>query len=76
MPNLPSGTVTFVFSDIEGSTALLKRLGDDHYADVLKTHRRIVRETFAKAGSLSAASACARSASEAGHKYPRTTCSS
>ena len=26
MPNLPSGTVTFVFSDVEGSTALLKRL--------------------------------------------------
>jgi class 3 adenylate cyclase len=46
MPNLPSGTVTFVFSDIEGSTALLKRLGDATYADVLRTHRRIVRETF------------------------------
>lgn len=48
MPNLPSGTVTFVFSDIEGSTALLKQLGDDAYADVLKTHRRLVRETFAQ----------------------------
>jgi class 3 adenylate cyclase len=47
MPNLPSGTVTFVFSDIEGSTALLKRLGDDGYAELLKTHRRLVRETFA-----------------------------
>jgi class 3 adenylate cyclase len=46
MPNLPSGTVTFVFSDIEGSTALLKRLGDATYAEVLRTHRRIVRETF------------------------------
>ncbi|MGH2401637.1 MAG: adenylate/guanylate cyclase domain-containing protein [Candidatus Limnocylindria bacterium] len=46
MPNLPSGTVTFVFSDIEGSTALLKQLGDERYADVLATHRRIVRETF------------------------------
>ncbi len=46
MPNLPSGTVTFVFSDIEGSTTLLKRLGDARYAEVLGTHRRIVRETF------------------------------
>lgn len=46
MPNLPSGTVTFVFSDIEGSTALLKRLGDERYATLLATHRRIVRETF------------------------------
>ena len=47
MPNLPSGTVTFLFSDIEGSTALLKRLGDEQYAELLRTHRRIVRETFA-----------------------------
>ena len=46
MPNLPSGTVTFLFSDIEGSTALLKQLGDEQYADLLRTHRRIVRETF------------------------------
>ena len=34
MANLPSGTVTFVFSDIEGSTTLLKALGDG-YGDVL-----------------------------------------
>ena len=47
MPNLPSGTVTFVFTDIEGSTSLLKRLGDAAYAELLATHRRIVRETFA-----------------------------
>ena len=48
MPNLPSGTVTFLFSDIEGSTALLKRLGDDAYASLLTEHRRLVRETFAQ----------------------------
>lgn len=47
MPNLPSGTVTFLFSDIEGSTTLLKRLGDAGYAELLATHRRLVRETFA-----------------------------
>ena len=46
MPNLPSGTVTFLFSDIEGSTALLKELGDEQYAELLRAHRRIVRETF------------------------------
>jgi class 3 adenylate cyclase len=46
VPELPGGTVTFVFTDIEDSTELLKRLGDD-YRSVLTTHRRIVRETFA-----------------------------
>lgn len=46
MPNLPSGTVTFVFSDIEGSTRLLKLLGDERYAELLAVHRRLVRETF------------------------------
>lgn len=47
MPNLPSGTVTFLFSDIEGSTALLKDLGDAGYASLLAEHRRLVRETLA-----------------------------
>jgi class 3 adenylate cyclase len=42
---LPSGTVTFVFSDIEGSTGLLKRLGE-RYADVIADHRRLVRACF------------------------------
>jgi class 3 adenylate cyclase len=45
--NLPAGTVTFVFSDIEGSTALLKRLGDAEYGQLLAIHRRLVREIFA-----------------------------
>src|ERR687895_2947148 len=44
---LPSGTVTFVFSDIAGSTALLKQLGDTEYATLLSVHRRLVREIFA-----------------------------
>ena len=46
MAELPSGTVTFVFTDIEHSTELLKRLGDG-YGDVLTRHRRIVRDVFA-----------------------------
>jgi class 3 adenylate cyclase len=45
MSALPSGTVTFVFSDVEGSTELLKRLGDG-YAELIADHRKIVRETF------------------------------
>ena len=51
MPGLPSGTVTFVFTDIEGSTELLKRLGE-RYGEVLGQHRRIVRETFATANGV------------------------
>jgi class 3 adenylate cyclase len=45
----PQGTVTFVFTDIEGSTALLKRLGD-RYADALADHRRLIRDDFAARG--------------------------
>ena len=50
MPDLPSGTVTFVFSDLEGSTRLLKELGDDGYVSMLGTHRALVREVFAAHG--------------------------
>jgi class 3 adenylate cyclase len=49
MESRPTGTVTFVFTDIEGSTALLKKLGE-RYGDVLSQHRRIVRDTFGAAG--------------------------
>jgi len=49
MPSLPSGTVTFVFTDIEESTALLQRLGDG-YAGILAEHRKIVREAFGANG--------------------------
>src|SRR6478735_10569630 len=51
MSGLPSGTVTFVFSDIEGSTALLKALGDG-YGDVLDTHRRLMRSCFSERGGV------------------------
>jgi class 3 adenylate cyclase len=40
---LPSGTVTFLFTDIEGSTKLLHELGE-RYAEVLGEHRRVLRE--------------------------------
>jgi class 3 adenylate cyclase len=45
VPELPRGTVTFAFTDVEDSTELLKRLGDG-YADLLTAHRKIIRETF------------------------------
>jgi DNA-binding NarL/FixJ family response regulator/class 3 adenylate cyclase len=49
MPELPSGTVTFLFSDIEGSTALLRQLRD-RYGDVLADHQRLLRSAFEEAG--------------------------
>ena len=42
----PDGTVTMLFSDIEGSTKLLEQLGDG-YADALGAHHRIVRAAIA-----------------------------
>ena len=51
MLELPGGTVTFVFTDIEDSTELLKRLGDD-YREVLTAHRRIVRDTFTRSDGI------------------------
>jgi ABC-type oligopeptide transport system substrate-binding subunit/class 3 adenylate cyclase len=45
--SLPEGTVTFLFTDIEGSTELLKQLGDK-YAVVLADQRRILREIFVR----------------------------
>lgn len=48
---LPSGTVTLVFTDIEGSTRLLARIGD-RYAQVLAEHRRLLREAFAQSGGV------------------------
>jgi DNA-binding NarL/FixJ family response regulator/class 3 adenylate cyclase len=45
---LPTGTVTFLFTDVEGSTALVDRLGD-RYGDVMADHRRLLREAVAAA---------------------------
>jgi class 3 adenylate cyclase len=49
LSTLPAGTVTFLFSDIEGSTRLLERLGD-RYEVVDRDHRRILRERLGEAG--------------------------
>src|SRR5688500_555475 len=45
MGSLPTGTVTFLFTDIEGSTRLLQQVGDS-YNQILETHSRIVREAI------------------------------
>jgi adenylate/guanylate cyclase family protein len=47
MRELPRGTVTFLFTDIEGSTRLLQGLGEG-YADALAEHRRVLREAFVR----------------------------
>jgi predicted ATPase/class 3 adenylate cyclase len=46
--DLPSGTVTFLFTDIEDSTQLLRGLGSEGYSAALAAHRRTVREAVAR----------------------------
>jgi predicted ATPase/class 3 adenylate cyclase len=52
MDALPTGTVTFLFADIEGSTRLLQALGDDRYAALLALHRAVLREAIAAEGGV------------------------
>jgi predicted ATPase/class 3 adenylate cyclase len=47
---LPTGTVTFLFTDIEGSTNLLRDLGDAAYGALLERHRDLVEDAVARAG--------------------------
>jgi predicted ATPase/class 3 adenylate cyclase len=49
---LPTGAVTFVFTDIEGSTRLVEALGPERYGDVLDVHRHLLREAFAANGGI------------------------
>jgi predicted ATPase/class 3 adenylate cyclase len=42
MSELPTGTVTFLFTDVEGSTALLTRIGEEAYGELLAEHSRLV----------------------------------
>src|SRR5215212_8109409 len=48
---LPSGTVTFLFSDVEGSTRLLREHGEG-YAELLGEHRAVLRDSFARHGGV------------------------
>lgn len=49
---LPSGTVTFLFTDVEGSTRLLLQLGEARYGRELREHRRLLRAAFARHGGV------------------------
>ena len=53
MRDLPSGTVTLLFTDIEGSTRLLHQLGE-RYGDSLAEHRHLLREAFQGRGGVEA----------------------
>ncbi len=46
MGALPTGILTFVFTDVEGSTSMIQRLGDDAFANVLAEHNRLIRAAF------------------------------
>ena len=50
--DLPSGTVTYLFTDVEGSTRLLHELDAEGYADALAEHRRVIREACASEGGV------------------------
>jgi predicted ATPase/class 3 adenylate cyclase len=50
--DLPSGTVTFLFTDVEGSTKLLDEVGAEAYADALLEHRRVLRAAFSAHGGV------------------------
>jgi predicted ATPase/class 3 adenylate cyclase len=50
--DLPSGTVTFLFTDVEGSTRLLHEFGDEAYEKALAEHRRVIREACAERGGV------------------------
>src|SRR6266536_5898031 len=51
MRDLPRGTVTFLFTDVEGSTRLLHELGE-RYGEVLDEHRRALRQAFEGHGAV------------------------
>jgi predicted ATPase/class 3 adenylate cyclase len=51
-PELPTGTVTFLFTDVEGSTRLLHSLGAESYAEALAEHRRVIRAACAREGGV------------------------
>jgi predicted ATPase/class 3 adenylate cyclase len=50
--DLPTGTVTLLVTDVEGSTRLLQELGPERYAAALARHRRVVREAYGANGGV------------------------
>lgn len=52
---LPTGTVTFMFTDIEGSTRLLADAGDTAYSALLEAHNELMRDSIASGGGIEVA---------------------
>lgn len=52
MRDLPTGVVTLLFTDVEGSTRLLAELGAEGYAAVLAEHRQLLRQAFSAEGGV------------------------
>ncbi|MGZ6563242.1 MAG: adenylate/guanylate cyclase domain-containing protein [Solirubrobacteraceae bacterium] len=52
MSDLPGGTVTLLFTDVEGSTRLLQELGRERYVEALEAHRRLLRAAFGRYGGV------------------------
>jgi class 3 adenylate cyclase len=48
----PEGTVTVLFTDIEGSTVLVEELGDERARELFRVHDRVVRRTAAEHGGV------------------------
>ena len=48
----PTGTVTFMFTDIEGSTRLVQQLGTDRWSVLLERHRALIREAIRRHGGI------------------------
>ncbi|HEY5660685.1 MAG TPA: adenylate/guanylate cyclase domain-containing protein, partial [Gaiellaceae bacterium] len=49
---LPTGTLTFLFTDVEGSTRTLTELGVERYAEALETHNRLIRAAVVAHGGV------------------------
>ena len=50
--DLPAGTVTLLFTDIEGSTRLIEELGEEGYVHALAEHRRLLRGVLSEHGGV------------------------
>src|SRR4051794_14711114 len=50
--DLPRGTVTFLFTDVQGATRLLRQFGPERYAEALADHRRVLRDAFVAEGGV------------------------
>jgi class 3 adenylate cyclase len=52
MRDLPTGILTFLFTDVEGSTKLIDEFGEERYEQALADHRSKLREAFARHGGV------------------------